>query len=393
MALERSKLAGDMSRVRAAAERLWTEQRSDLLLALALAVFAALDVLLSSDWRGPAVVNAIVVPAMALTLIWRRQRPLLVLAAVIAGVAFLSLAYGTSETWSYIFITAIAVYSAAAHGSRPLVALSLVAAGVVLADLRDPQIHTFGDAVWSSALLGLAFLAGLTGLAFHARSRAVEERAMRLEEQEDELAAAAAERERERIARELHDIVSHSLGVMVLQAGAAEQVVGNDPERARGVLRSIRATGQDAVAEMTTLLGLVRGESQPSRTPQPSLGDLGQLVENTRDAGLPVELTIDGESRPLPAALELSAFRIVQEGLTNALKHSGRSPTRVALHYGERDLEIEIADEGEGSPNGRGSRRGLAGIAERVAVFGGRLDAGPRPGGGWLLRATLPLAR
>ena len=144
---------------------------------------------------------------------------------------------------------------------------------------------------------------------------------------------------------------------------------------------------------MGTLLGLIRGEAVASREPQPSLADLDRLVTKMREAGLTVNLSVEGERRALPAALELSAFRIVQEGLTNALKHAGHAPARVVLRYGDDELEIEVADDGNGTANGNGSRRGLAGIGERVAVFGGHLEAGPGPEGGWTLRAGFPLSR
>jgi signal transduction histidine kinase len=224
-----------------------------------------------------------------------------------------------------------------------------------------------------------------------ARTYALEQHAETLEREQEQRATAAVEEERRRIARELHDIISHSLGVLVLQAGAAEQVLERDPERAREVRRSSRATGQEAIGEMGTLLGLIRGEAVASREPQPSLADLDRLVAKMREAGLDVGLEIQGERRALPAALELSAFRIVQEGLTNALKHAGPAHARVLLRYGDDELEVEVADDGSGNGNGRGNRRGLAGIGERVAVFGGRLDAGPRPDGGWTLRAGFPL--
>ena len=138
---------------------------------------------------------------------------------------------------------------------------------------------------------------------------------------------------------------------------------------------------------------LARGEAESSRQPQPSLADLERLVTTTREAGMRVDLAIEGEPYELPAALELSAFRIVQEGLTNALKHAGNAQTKVTLRYGERNLEVEVTDDGAGSTDGPGTRRGLAGIGERVAVFGGRFEAGPRPGGGWTVRAALPLTR
>jgi signal transduction histidine kinase len=365
----------------------------DLALAGALALLALLDVLLTPDWRGPTAVNVVVVPLMALSLSWRRRWPLAVLAVVIGGLVFLSLAFGGSQAWSNVFITVVAVYSAAAHGSEPLVAAVLAAAGVAVHDLRDPEIQTFGDAVWSSTLLALTFLAGLSGRALKARERTLVERAATLEREEKELAAAAVAEERRRIARELHDIISHSLGVLVLQAGAAEQVLERDPKRAREVLESIRATGQDAIGEMNTLLGLVRGDAESSREPQPTLSDLEELVARMRDAGVPVDLTIEGRQRPLSAALELSAFRVVQEGLTNALKHAGGAPTSVTLRYGDEELEVSVENAAGTPGDGPGARRGLAGMRERVAVFGGRLDAGPRPGAGWAVRAGFPLAR
>jgi signal transduction histidine kinase len=290
-----------------------------------------------------------------------------------------------------VFIMVAAVFSAAAHGSRPAltVALSITAAAVETA--LDPAIKTFGDSVWDLILLSVTLVAGF---GMRARTDALEQHAETLEREQEQRAATAVEEERRRIARELHDIVSHSLGVLVLQAGAAEQVVERDPERAREVLRSIRATGQEAIGEMGTLLGLIRGEAVASREPQPSLADLDRLVAKMRETGLNVALEIEGERRPLPAALELSAFRIVQEGLTNALKHAGApAHARVLLRYGADELEVVVADDGSGNGNGHGNRRGLAGIGERVAVFGGRLDAGPRPDGGWTLRAGFPLTQ
>jgi signal transduction histidine kinase len=320
-------------------------------------------------------------------------RPIGVLCVVVSGVVCLSLLFQSSETWSYVFITTVAVYSAAAHGSRPFVVLLLIGLAVAVSDLRDPEVHGFGDAVWSPTLLGLSFLAGLAGWGQQRRSSALTRRARLLEEEEEERARAAAAEERDRIARELHDIVSHSLAVMVVQAGAGEQTLDRDPEKARAALRSIRATGQEAVGQMSAMLELVRGEGPEAREPQPSLADLDQLVAKTRDAGLPVRLIIEGERRPLPTAVEVSAYRIVQEGLTNALKHGEAAPTRVVLRYREDLLEVEVSNErGDGAP-GPGARRGLAGIGERVAVFGGDLQAGPRDDGGWTMRAALPLGR
>jgi signal transduction histidine kinase len=356
--------------------------RADLAFAVALAALGLVDVFVG-DWRGPHAVNAVVVPAMALALAWRRRFPIAVLAFDVACLVGLSIAFGGSETSTSVFIMVAAVFSAAAHGSNPPATVGLCVVAAAVQTSLDPAIKTFGDAVWDVILLSLTLAAG-----FGMRARTTA-----LDREQETRAAAAAEQERRRIARELHDIISHSLGVLVLQAGAAEQVLERDPGRAREVLHSIRATGQEAIAEMGTLLGVIRGEAVASREPQPSLADLDRLAEKMREAGLAVNVSIEGDRRELPAALELSAYRIVQEGLTNALKHAGPASARVVVRYGEEELQIEVADDGSATTNGYGSRRGLAGIGERVAIFGGHLDAGPRPEGGWALRAGFPLSR
>lgn len=339
-----------------------------------------------SGWRGPVTLNAVCVAALAVSLWWRRRRPLAVLAFTLVVFSGLALAFGSSDSPTGFFLLIVVVYSAGAYAPNPWVAAVLLAVLAAVHDLRERQVTSFGDAVYLFAVLGLVFLFGLGMRARQARTAEVER-------ERDTAADLAVEDERRRIARELHDIISHSLGVLVLQAGAAEQVLERDPERAREVLRSIRATGQEAIAEMGTLLSLARSEAQPSRQPQPSLADLDQLLGRTREAGLSVELEVEGEPCELPAPLELSAYRIVQEGLTNALKHAANATARVIIRYGPQQLEVEVLDDGTGSANGSGSRRGLAGIGERVAVFGGRFEAGPRPEGGWQVRATLPLRR
>ena len=274
---------------------------------------------------------------------------------------------------------------------RPRRAIAL--AGVAIATATDPQVDGFGDAIWGSSIAVLTIGAGLAGRSLRARAGVLEDRAAALDREEERRAAEAAAQERRRIARELHDIISHGLGVVVLQAGAAERVLDRDPEQAREVLASIRATGQEAIGEMGALLGLLDPAPSAPREPQPSLADLDTLVSRMREAGLDVVLAVEGERRTLPAALELSVFRVVQEALTNALKHAGPAHVRAVVRYGEDALDVDVADDGRASRNGMGGRRGLAGIRERVEVFGGRLEAGRRPEGGWRLRATFPLGR
>jgi len=366
----------------------------DLAVALTLAVLGELDVWFGF-WLGSRAVNAVAVPLLALTLAWRRSRPLVVLAIVMGGTVVLSLAFGGSETSTAVFITVVAVYSAAAYASdvELAVAVALIVAGIAVHDSHDPQIRSFSDAIWSTLMLGLSFLVGLGMRARQAQTHALEEQAAVLRKQQEVAGIEAAAEERGRIARELHDIISHSLGVVVLQAGAAEQMLERDPARVREALKAIRSTGLAAIVEMSTLLGLVRGDSVDSRQPQPSLSDLDALIATTRDAGLKVDLAIEGSRRALPAAVELSAFRIVQEGLTNALKHAGAVPTHVIVSYGSAELAVEVTDEGGSASSVPGSGRGLAGIRERVAVFGGRLQAGPRADGGWTVRAAFPIGR
>jgi signal transduction histidine kinase len=198
--------------------------------------------------------------------------------------------------------------------------------------------------------------------------------------------------ERARIARELHDVVAHSITVMVIQARGGRRVLESEPSDAREAFAVIESTGQQALDEMRRLVGMLRsGDETLPLAPQPSLKELGTLVEQLRAAGLPVQVSVEGEPRDLPPGLELSAFRIVQEALTNALTHAGPARARVVLRYGADELELEISDDGPGTGASSGSGYGLVGMRERVDVYGGELEAGRRPEGGYALRVRLPL--
>jgi signal transduction histidine kinase len=367
----------------------FNRRTGDVALAAAVALAGLVEV-----WANGAVApKAVAFPGelgLGVALAFRRRFPLLTLAAV--------LALGTVETlagvpvdapWVPLAAYMIATYSLVTCASNEHV---LAGAGLVVAAVSvqvTDQHKGLGNFAFAMVFLVPIYLAGRT-------IRARTERADELEREQTALANASAESERRRIARELHDVISHSLGVLVLQAGAAEQVLDRDPEQAREALRSIRVTGQEAIGELGTLLAVARGEVESSREPNPSLADVTRLVANIRQAGLQVDLVVDGTTRELPPAVELSAYRIVQEGLTNALKHARARSALVRLVYGERELEIEVSDDGAGAAgaaNARGGRRGLAGVSERVSVFGGRFDAGPRAGCGWTLRAVLPLPR
>jgi signal transduction histidine kinase len=246
------------------------------------------------------------------------------------------------------------------------------------------------DAIYVEGIVFYALLWGAPWVAGRAvRRRRLSERHA---EQEKARAQAAILEERARIARELHDVVAHAISVIVLQARGGRRVLQAEPADAQEAFATIERTGHQALEEMRRLLGMLRAtDEQLALAPQPSLKELDRLVEQVQAAGLPVQIVIEGEPRELPPGVDLSAYRIVQEALTNALKHAGPARARVLLRYDADELELEIADDGAGSGDGAGTGQGLIGMRERVSVYGGELQAGQRPEGGYALRARLPL--
>jgi signal transduction histidine kinase len=219
------------------------------------------------------------------------------------------------------------------------------------------------------------------------------ERRAELAERERDLAAReAVVEERARIARELHDAIAHNVSMMVVQAGAERRVLDEERSSTREVLATVEQIGRGALTEMRRLVGMLRSESGEPLAPQPGLDDLPILVTQVREAGLPVELAVEGERRELPVGIELSAYRIVQEALTNALKHAGEARASVRVRYGADSLELEIVDDGAGAATAVASGgHGLVGMRERVSLYGGRFDAGRRPSGGFAVRVLLPV--
>jgi signal transduction histidine kinase len=198
--------------------------------------------------------------------------------------------------------------------------------------------------------------------------------------------------ERNRLARELHDVVAHAIGVMVVQAGAARTVVDRDPAAAKEAIGRVEEMGRLGLAEMRRLIGVLTDDgSTAGRSPQPGLGDLDELVSTVRTAGLPVEVVRTGTARPLSAGADLTAFRVVQEALTNVLKHAGPAHARVSLWYQETGLTIEVADDGRGPTTSTDDGHGLVGMRERVGLFGGHIETAARDGGGFVVRAQIPI--
>jgi signal transduction histidine kinase len=275
--------------------------------------------------------------------------------------------------------------------TRAVFGLVFVQAIGVWANVRFSD--TAGDYVWTAAFIAVAWATGfiLSRQTEHARELA--ERALRLEREQLEAAERAVAGERQRIARELHDVIAHSVSVMTVQAGAVRRLLRPEQERERHALEAVEATGREALTEMRRLVGLLREKgTMPEFAPQPGMGTIESLLDGVRAAGLPVDLEIEGESRELPAGVDLAAYRVVQEALTNALKYAGPAHAWVAVHWQPDALELEIANDGrsDGPTNG-GSGHGLAGMRERVSLYSGDIESGPRDGGGYVVRARLPL--
>ncbi len=252
--------------------------------------------------------------------------------------------------------------------------------------------HQPGELLFIPLLFGIAWLAGF---ALHTRVEqvdAAEARAAQAERERESAARVAVAEERARIARELHDIVAHAVSVMVLQVGAVRHKLPHELDEDADALRGVEQTGRAALAEMRRLLGAMRSDGDDLElAPQPGLDGLQSLVSEVERAGLPVQLHVEGEHVQLPRAIDLSAYRIVQEGLTNALKHAHASRADVTVRYGPADVRLEVRDDGGGGPKGNGQGYGLVGVRERVKIYGGEMTAGPADGGGFVLSARLPL--
>jgi signal transduction histidine kinase len=219
-----------------------------------------------------------------------------------------------------------------------------------------------------------------------------ERRAQLAERERDVAAREAVVEERARIARELHDVIAHHVSMIVLQAGAERSILDESNASTRDVLLTVEQSGRSALTEMRRLLGILRDDRSEALAPQPGIDDVPTLVGQLREAGLPVELRIEGDPRELPVGIQLSAYRIVQEALTNALKHAGNARARVSVRYEADSLELEIADDGAGAASrAPGGGHGLVGMKERVALYGGRFQANRSPGGGFVVKAALPL--
>ena len=369
----------------------------DGIVALVVLAVGQLELALSDHIEGEAWINAVALAGIALPLAWRRVYPLVVTPVIVAFLIWQQAAGAGVLENSVIVLVAVplASYSLGANLDRARAiagfAVSLALIWVLVIESMD---RSFDEFVASLILVGGPFLVGRIVNARVALNRELREKAARLEREREESAKLAVAEERARIAREMHDVVTHNVSVMVVQASAARRMIDHDPERAREALSSVEQTGREALSEMRRVLEMLRGsEEEAELQPQPSLDDIGGLLERARAAGLDVELEVEGDPRRVQSSVDLSAFRIVQEALSNTLEHAGAEHARVTLRYGADAVEVDVTDDGRGArpPERKANGHGLVAMRERVAMLGGRLKTGYRAGGGFEVRATLPL--
>jgi len=370
----------------------------DLLIVVA-AVESALEVALRDDpLRAPRSTPWFAVPAAALLvlpLLARHRRPFAAPAAVWLLAAAVSFVDGrlieftegvVAAGWAASFLL-----GQVPDVRQARLGLAVILGSAVVVVSNDPN-RGAGDFVFIPVVFAIGWVAGYALRERSTQAEAAEERATHAEREREAAARIAVAEERARIARELHDIVAHAVSVMVLQVGAVRHnlpgALADDKEALRGVER----TGRTALQDMRLLLGAMRRDGDDlDLAPQPGLGALDPLLAEVRRAGLPVRLRVDGEPVPLPRTLDLSAYRIVQEGLTNALKHAHASQADVVVRYGSGRLEIDVRDDGRGRSASDGAGHGLVGVRERVKIYGGEMTAGAAPGGGFVLSTSLPL--
>jgi signal transduction histidine kinase len=346
--------------------------------------------------NGPLWEDIAVSFAYFLPLLFRRRFPFL--APVVAAVAVAASTFLDGQRVPYdpmVFLLGmtIAFLFGGLPEPRQAIAGFAILVGVNAIVVRNEPTGSWSDMIWSTVIFGISWTIGF-GLGYKFReAEEAKERAARLERERREEAQAAVAEERARIARELHDVVGHSVSVMTVQAAGVRRLLKPEQEREREALEIVEQTGREALAEMRRLVGVLRRpEEAPALAPQPSLEHLERLVAQAREAGLPVELRVEGDPVQLAAGLDLTAYRLVQEGLTNALKHAGAEHAEVLVRYDDGHVALTVTDDGKGDGGGESGGHGLVGMSERVSVYGGELEAGPRPEGGYRLHARLPLA-
>jgi signal transduction histidine kinase len=345
--------------------------------------------------EGPLWFDVLAVIAFTTPLLARRRFPFKAPLAMYVAFGAVSFVDGRLVPSDFVALPAalagLVVIGMYPDRSRAVAGLVIVQGIAVVVGHNDPR-QKGGDYLWLAIVFAVAWTVGFgIGGKFREVDEA-KERAERAEREREERARRAVADERARIARELHDVIGHSVSVMTVQSSAVRRLLEPDQEKERAALLVVERTGREALAEMRRMVGVLRRpEEAPALAPQPSLEQLERLVEQARDAGLPVELRIEGAPKQLPTGVDLTAYRLVQEGLTNAIKHARAQRAEVVVRYSDGHVELTVSDDGPGGGDGDKGGHGLVGMRERVSVYGGELEAGPRPEGGYRLRARLPV--
>jgi signal transduction histidine kinase len=345
--------------------------------------------------EGPLWFDVLAVIAFTTPLLARRRFPFKAPLAMYVAFGAVSFVDGRLVPSDFVALPAalagLVVIGMYPDRSRAVAGLVIVQGIAVVVGHNDPR-QKGGDYLWLAIVFAVAWTVGFgIGGKFREVDEA-KERAERAEREREERARRAVADERARIARELHDVIGHSVSVMTVQSSAVRRLLEPDQEKEREALLVVERTGREALAEMRRMVGVLRRpEEAPALAPQPSLEQLERLVEQARDAGLPVELRIEGAPKQLPTGVDLTAYRLVQEGLTNAIKHARAQRAEVVVRYSDGHVELTVSDDGPGGGDGDKGGHGLVGMRERVSVYGGELEAGPRPEGGYRLRARLPV--
>jgi signal transduction histidine kinase len=372
---------------------------ADIGLAVGLALLALVDLALSSDatsWGGRGPLQVCLALGCTLPLAWRVRYPIATVVVITAAGGLLVAVAAPHQAPFEVFIgSVLASYSIGAHtaGGRRWLGLGLMfGVGLPFMVAADSNGMASGNALAPIAWLTGAWAVGAIIRGRRLRTAELELLTAELAQQRDLQAQAAVAVERGRIARELHDVVAHNVSMMVVQAGAADRVLEGDQPDVRRALAAIAGTGRETVDEMRLLLGVVRSDEGDGLSPQPGLADLDQLVSNVRSAGLHVDLRVEGERSPLSPGVDLSAYRIVQEALTNVLKHTETARVEVTVRYANDAVQVEVCDDGRPREPTAGGGNGLIGMRERVAMLGGEFRAGARRDGGFAVFARLPIA-
>jgi signal transduction histidine kinase len=383
-------------------ERLWRFAQRwwfDALLFAFLGVGIAETVLTQNDDNGPLGpmwFDVLATVGIVLPLFFRNRFPFY--APVASGVVFVLSSFVDGRLIPHNLITIlVAITDFVCLGlvrdrTQAIAGLGFGIGVVAIIAHNDPNGGA-GSFVFSSIFFSISWGIGFALSRKYWEAEEAKERAVRAEQERVERARLAVADERTRIARELHDVVGHSVSVMTVQASAARRLLRPHQVKEREALLVVEQTGREALAEMRKMVGVLRRpEEAPALAPQPSLEHLDKLIAHTQERGLPVELRIEGEPEPLPAGVDLTAYRLVQEGLTNAIKHARAEHAQVVVRYGEGHVEVTVTDDGAGGGDGGSGGHGLVGMRERVSVYGGELEAGPQAGGGFRLRARLPIS-